>query len=74
MARAVDDHIMTPFPLWFSLTSIEQDMEALLMRGDETRSYHTIEQCPWELKGYQLEGQPALQVQLKRERLPLEDL
>ena len=44
------------------------------MRGDETRSYHTIEQRPWELKAYQLDGQRTLQVQLKCERLPLADV
>lgn len=49
-------------------------MEVLLMRGDETRSYHTIEQRPWELKAYQLDGQRTLQVQLKCERLPLADV
>lgn len=71
------DDISDTVSVVIALASAQQDIEVLLMRGDETRSYHTAEQRPWELQGYQMDEQPDLKVQRKRgcrERLPLEDV
>lgn len=74
MPKAVTDHIVAPsFCGCVALISAEQDLRVVLMRGDETRSYHTAEQCPWDMANFRMDQQPAAEVQLKRERGPLED-
>lgn len=76
MTRAAAARVLTQFPCGrvVTLISAEQDMEVLLMRGDETRSYHTIDQRPWDLQSYRLDEQPDLKVRPKRERLSLQDI
>lgn len=75
MSEAATNHALTLFSCGCVVsTSATQDMGVVLMKGDETRSYHTAEQCPWDMNDYRMEMQPAAQVQIIKERLPLEGM